>query len=67
MVWGRAGARVWVSSGALKQGGGRESRHLRLWASSQPTEWLIEKGSPGLQMSWWSQLLPCPFLLLMKT
>lgn len=29
MVWGRAGARVWVSSGALKEGGGREGRHLR--------------------------------------
>lgn len=29
VVWGRAGARVWVSSGALKEGGGREGRHLR--------------------------------------
>lgn len=67
MVRGRARARVWVSSGPLKQGGGRESRHLRLWASSQPTKRLIEKGSPGLQLSWWSRLLPCPFLLLTKT
>lgn len=35
---------VFVSLGPIKQGGGSGGRHLRLWASSQPTEQLIEKG-----------------------
>ena len=67
VVRGRAGAGIWVSLGPLKEGGGREGRHLRLWARSQPTEQLIEKASPGFQLPWWSWLPPCPFLRLMKT